>query len=338
MANVLLYNLAAMTVASTGTGTITLGSAATINGVLYLSFAGAGVTDGQTVAYSINDVGASEVGFGVYTAAGTTLTRNATTSTNSNNAINMTAAAIVRISPRLQDIGTPGQRPATTTNDDASAGNVGEYMEGISSQFGTGTFTVTIASPAVVTQAGHGYSSTGTGVWVPTTTGALPTGLTAGTTYYVIPTTVSGNNFQVATSVANAFAGTAVNTSGSQSGVHTGTTRIAISNGTDAVVAAISLTAGDWDVTGVSGHVAANTTIISQLQGGISPSTTIDTTQGASNQYAVSFITTGSTNLVPHVPLRVKLSATATYYLVVKDSFTTSTMAAFGTIHARRVR
>jgi hypothetical protein len=93
-----------MTVASTGTGTITLGSAATINGVLYLSFAAAGVADGETVAYSINDVGGSEAGTGVYTAAGTTLARTPVTSTNSNNAINMTAAAIVKISPAKADL------------------------------------------------------------------------------------------------------------------------------------------------------------------------------------------------------------------------------------------
>lgn len=99
-----LYNIAAMTVGSTGTGTITLGSAARINGVLYLSFAGAGVTDGETISYSINDVNNSEIGTGVYTAAGTTLTRNVTKSTNADAAINMTAAAIVRITPRKQDI------------------------------------------------------------------------------------------------------------------------------------------------------------------------------------------------------------------------------------------
>src|SRR3954470_18100133 len=94
-----LYNLAAMTVASTGTGTITLGSAATVNGVLYLSFANAGVPNGALVYYSINDVGQSEVGSGTYTTAGTTLTRTPVTSTNGNAAINMTAAAIVRILP-----------------------------------------------------------------------------------------------------------------------------------------------------------------------------------------------------------------------------------------------
>lgn len=94
-----LANLAAMTVASTGTGTITLGAAATINGVTYLSFAAAGVLDGALVYYSINDVGQSEIGYGTYTSSGTTLTRTVTNSTNSNTAINMTAAAIVRVTP-----------------------------------------------------------------------------------------------------------------------------------------------------------------------------------------------------------------------------------------------
>jgi hypothetical protein len=78
--------------------------------------------------------------------------------------------------------------------------------------------TVTIASPGVVTWTSHGLS-TGTPV-IFTTTGALPTGITSGTTYYVIE--VAANTFQLATSFANALAGTAVNTSGSQSGTHTG--------------------------------------------------------------------------------------------------------------------
>lgn len=83
----------------------------------------------------------------------------------------------------------------------------------------TATVTITIASPGVVTWNFHGLS-TGTPV-VFTTTGALPTGITAGTTYYVIA--VDASTFQIATSFANALAGTAVNTSGSQSGTHTGT-------------------------------------------------------------------------------------------------------------------
>lgn len=100
-----LYNLAVMTVASTGAGTITLGSPAIIGGVQYLSFASAGVQNSEAVAYSINDPnGASEAGTGVYTTSGTTLTRTPVTSTNGNAAINMSAAAIVRISPSKADL------------------------------------------------------------------------------------------------------------------------------------------------------------------------------------------------------------------------------------------
>lgn len=78
------------------------------------------------------------------------------------------------------------------------------------------TVTITIASPGVITWTAHGHSN-GTGV-VFTTTGALPTGLTAGVTYYIV--NASTNTFQVAATVG----GTAINTSGSQSGTHTATT------------------------------------------------------------------------------------------------------------------
>jgi hypothetical protein len=55
--------------------------------------------------------------------------------------------------------------------------------------------TVSIASPAVVTLATHGLSAGDT--FVPFTTGALPTGLTAGTTYYVL-SALTANTFTVA--------------------------------------------------------------------------------------------------------------------------------------------
>ncbi len=80
-----------------------------------------------------------------------------------------------------------------------------------------GTVTITIASPGVVTKVAHGLV-TGDPVYL-TTTGALPTGLTANTQYYAI--LVTADTFRLATSYANAVAGTAINTSGSQSGTHT---------------------------------------------------------------------------------------------------------------------
>lgn len=94
-----LYNLARMTTATTGTGTITLGSA--VSG--YLTFALAGVTNGQIVRYGIKDGANSEAGQGTYTSAGTTLTRTVRTSTNSNNAINLSGTAEVYITALAED-------------------------------------------------------------------------------------------------------------------------------------------------------------------------------------------------------------------------------------------
>jgi hypothetical protein len=94
---------------------------------------------------------------------------------------------------------------------------------GFSNTVGTATVTITIATPGVITWTAHGLV-TGSPV-VFTTTGALPTGITAGTTYFAITSSTLGvNTFQIATSAANAAAGTAITTSGTQSGVQTGTT------------------------------------------------------------------------------------------------------------------
>jgi microcystin-dependent protein len=79
-----------------------------------------------------------------------------------------------------------------------------------------GTVTVTIASPGVVTEVAHDFQ-TGESVYL-TTTGALPTGLTANTLYFVIM--VTADTFRLATTYANAIAGTAINTTGAQSGTH----------------------------------------------------------------------------------------------------------------------
>jgi microcystin-dependent protein len=80
-----------------------------------------------------------------------------------------------------------------------------------------GTVTITIATPGVVSLTSHGFQ-TGDMIYL-TTTGALPTGLSQNTIYYVINVTTS--TFRLATSAANAAAGTAINTSGTQSGTHT---------------------------------------------------------------------------------------------------------------------
>lgn len=81
-----------------------------------------------------------------------------------------------------------------------------------------GTVTMTIAVPCVATWTAHGLYDGATVRF--TTTGALPTGLTANTEYFV--TKVDANSFKLSSTLANQVAGTFITTSGTQSGVHTG--------------------------------------------------------------------------------------------------------------------
>ena len=101
-----------MSTSTTGTGTITLGSALTG----FQTFDGAGVTNGQTVRYVIEDGGNFEIGSGAYTTSGTTLARGATESSNSDSAINLSGSATVFIAAVAADIFTnDGSRSLTTT-------------------------------------------------------------------------------------------------------------------------------------------------------------------------------------------------------------------------------
>jgi len=97
---IVLGNRAKMSTSTTGTGTITLGSA--LSG--YQTFAQAGITNGQTVRYTIEDGTNFEIGSGVFTSSGTTLTRSVTESSNSDNAITLSGSAEVFITASAADI------------------------------------------------------------------------------------------------------------------------------------------------------------------------------------------------------------------------------------------
>ena len=97
---VTLVNRAKMSTSTTGTGTITLGSAESG----YQSFADAGVSDGDVVRYAIEDGDDWEIGSGTYTATGTTLSRTVDESSNSDAALNLTGSAVVFITAAAEDV------------------------------------------------------------------------------------------------------------------------------------------------------------------------------------------------------------------------------------------
>lgn len=105
-----LVNRAKMTTFTTGTGTLTLGSA--VNG--FQTFAAAGVNDGNVVHYVIEDGASWEIGSGTYTSAvdpdsflvSSYLSRNVIESSASGALLNLSGSAVVYISALATDVET----------------------------------------------------------------------------------------------------------------------------------------------------------------------------------------------------------------------------------------
>jgi hypothetical protein len=138
--------------------------------------------------------------------------------------------------------------------------------------------TVSHASPAVVTMTGNtfaarcqdGSSNSALCVLPIYFTGLSGVGISNNTAYFVDPASISGNNFSVATSVANALAATDVATTGTDSG-----TGIAAmydtTSGTTQPMLEINLPGGDWTCSGSAYENGVASTAPTVMGASISP-------------------------------------------------------------------
>lgn len=120
---------------------------------------------------------------------------------------------------------------------------------------------------------------------------------------------------------------------------------VALTSPTAKNVTSVSLTAGDWDVSGAVSFTLAGATC-TLAQAGISAATNALPTQAGGSGIGTdplvggSFLSTALTGVqnlaIP--PVRVTLAATTTIYLVAQTTFSLGTSAAYGTIRARRIR
>lgn len=121
------------------------------------------------------------------------------------------------------------------------------------------------------------------------------------------------------------------------------TTPQSLTTNTPLNITSLSLTAGDWDVSGVVQIGPSGTTALSRAYAGVS---SVSATLTAPNYQLVSFgdsgiSSAGGTNATQNIAApvtRFSLASTTTIYLVAQANFGVSTAAAIGWIRARRVR
>jgi hypothetical protein len=117
-------------------------------------------------------------------------------------------------------------------------------------------------------------------------------------------------------------------------------TSVPLTTATPANLTSISLSAGDWDVSGVCAYTTAATTVVTSTKCGLSSTSATFGTLGTYSTDTFASVTPGAIEwkAQPVAVTRISLSAATTIYLVGQSAFTTSTQTGGGAIFARRAR
>jgi hypothetical protein len=158
-----------------------------------------------------------------------------------------------------------------------------------------------------------------------------------GNTLQVAGVTVSPGQFPGETSTGNATAGNIGEYI--EASVASGSA-VALTTNVAKTVTSITLTAGDWDVTGHVAFTSTGTTSFTIVAGSLSLTTdTSSSTLGRWNQtVSAAFVPAGVPISTVMGPSRFSVSGSTTVFLVAFATFTVSTSGAYGLIRARRIR
>lgn len=170
-----VFNRARMTTATTGTGTITLGSA--VSG--YQTFASAGATNADVLHYTIEDGTAWEIGTGTYTSSGTTLSRSLVQS-STGSLLNLSGSAEAFITAPATAVNNLDAVNASTARTNLGVG-MGDSPQFTAIELGHATdTTLSRVSAGVIAVEGKNVALNGTGETL--TTGTVELGHASDTT------------------------------------------------------------------------------------------------------------------------------------------------------------
>lgn len=199
--------------------------------------------------------------------------------------------------------------------------------------------TVTVTAAATANTAAIGYSATNGFMLAPKTGSSndfILLNASGSTGVALIPTGQSNLVFRGTATNDNAPAAVVGEFITSTQGAS-----LSISTTTPTNATSISLSPGDWDVSGVLTYSAAATTTVNWAAGAINTTTANIGTLGVNYNlfyYGTITPTASFAFTVPAPIVRISVATTTTVYLVGYIGFGTSTMSFGGTINARRVR